>query len=119
MGAQGTATLNFGAWPGSPEATVDVTGQTGYTASSLVEAWVVPVATADHSVEEHVFTNIKVSALFKANGTFTILGRSSDPPPGGRDMRSGYAQLRDEAQPDAMTERQLLYGQWTIGWVWN
>ena len=46
MAAQGTALLDFGAYPGSTEATVTVTGQAGILTTSLAEAWAFPDVTA-------------------------------------------------------------------------
>ena len=105
MADSGTTTLNFGAFPGSPEASVDVTGQTGFVSTSEVEAWVMPVATADHSVDEHLIENLKVMAHYQADGTIRIKG-SVEPffgfrPPAGEG-----------------TQRHRLFGQFTVGWVW-
>ena len=102
----GTATLNFGAFPGSVEAEVDVTGQTGFVAASQVEAWVLPIATADHSADEHMAERIRVTAVYKVNGTLTIRGFNNDSPVFRADNRCG-------AQP------QRLWGQWSIGWAWK
>ena len=75
MPAQGTATLDFGAFPGASDATVVVTGQAGIGAGSLVEAWLIPVATADHSADEHLVETLKVQAGSIVAGTgFTIRG---------------------------------------------
>ena len=54
MGAQGTAVLDFGAFPGKSDASVAVTGQAAIVAGSLVEAWIRPVDTADHTADEHM-----------------------------------------------------------------
>lgn len=97
MGAQGTAVLNFGAHPGSTHASVAVTGQAGIVAGSLVEAWVRPEATADHSADEHTVEQFRVVARDIVAGTgFTIHG----------------------VETHAMTIGKI-YGQWSIAWVWN
>lgn len=106
MGAQGTTSLNFGSFPGAPEASVDVTGQSGYTSSSLAEAWVVPVATAEHSADEHLIEGLKVMAYFKTNGTFTIRGEVVTVP-------------QKDSINNVGAQRLNLYGNFTIGWVWN
>ena len=54
MGAQGTATLNFGAAPGTNVATVAVTGQATIGATDGAEAWFMGDSTADHNVYEHL-----------------------------------------------------------------
>lgn len=95
MGAQGTATLDFGAsTQRSESASVAVTGQAGIlSASSLVEAWIsLETATAEHSTDEHQMDPPRVQAGTIVNATgFTIYG-FADPP---------------------------VYGTWTVNWVWN
>jgi len=57
--AQGTTTVDFGAFPGKTDATATVSGQAGITGTSLVEAWIFPTATADHSrSDSRVIRNI-------------------------------------------------------------
>lgn len=93
MGAQGTAVLNFGAFPGATDTSVAVTGQAAIVAGSLVETWIRPDATADHSADEHLVDPPHVVAGNIAAGTgFTIYGVSLG--------------LRH-------------YGQYTVAWVWN
>lgn len=98
MGAQGTATLNFGAAAAKTvDAFVVVTGQAAYlSASSLAEAFMQGDSTADHSADEHVMAqqmlDLLVSDLVDATG-FTI-----------------YATVREGAG---------LTGQFTVHWVWN
>lgn len=129
MGAQGTATLDFGVFPGASDASVTVTGQAGILAGSLVEAWIRPVDTADHSADEHMLETIKVFAHSIVAGTgFTISGfntsqlnepleyRGRDPAhalaasPGGGGVGVG---------PEVGGQGTRIYGQWTIAWVWN
>ena len=76
----GTATLDFGAFPGASDASVAVTGQTGIVAGSLVEAWIRPVATADHTADEHRVETLEVVAGNIVAGTgFTIYGLNRNP----------------------------------------
>lgn len=92
--ANGTTTINFGSFPGASEASVAVTGQTGILTSSLLGAWLIPVATSDHSVDEHRVENIRVFASDIVAGTgFTI-----------------YAEC---------LLGQLLYGQYSVAWAWS
>jgi hypothetical protein len=93
MGAQGTASLNFGAAPGTDEAFVDVTGQTGFVVGSLAEAWLYPIDTADHTADEHRVAGLQVDAAYQADGTIRIFGRQVDADP--------------------------LDGVFNVGWVWN
>lgn len=94
MGSQGTATVDFGAFPGSSQATVVVTGQASIQTSSLVEAWIRPQsATAQHSVDEHVVEHLKIVAGSIVDGVgFTI-----------------YAECLNSR----------VHGQFNVAWVWN
>jgi len=94
MGAQGTADLDFGVFPGKTDATVAVTGQAGIVSGSLAEAWIRPVATADHSADEHAVEELEVYARDIVAGTgFTIQG--------------------------VTRSKQRLYGVWKAAWCWN
>lgn len=95
MGAQGTADLDFGAFPGKSDASVAVTGQASIIAGSLVEAWIRPEATADHSADEHMLETLDIVARDIVAGTgFTIYG-----------INEGFG--------------TRLYGVWKVAWVWN
>lgn len=97
MGATGTTTIDFGAFPGSVDASVTVTGQTGILSNSLVEAWVFPVSTADHTVAEHYVSPPRVMAGEIVAGTgFTIRGFPTD----------------------VVGNWPLTHGQWTVAWAW-
>jgi hypothetical protein len=102
MGAQGTGVLDFGAFPGKSDAAVVITGQSGIVSGSLVEAWIRPVLSADHSADEHLVVPMKVMAGTIVAGTgFTVYGFNT-------------SQIQGE---NGMGIR--LYGQWNISWVWN
>lgn len=93
MGAQGSTTVDFGAFPGGSDTSAAVTGQAGILSGSLVEAWISPVATADHNADEHWVEELQVTAGNVVAGTgFTIYART-------RNVR--------------------LHGLWSVGWVWN
>lgn len=97
MGAQNVAELDFGAFPGKSDASVAVTGQAAIVAGSLVEAWIRPVDTTDHSADEHMLETLKVFAAAIVAGTgFTIYGFNT-----------------------GQIGETLIYGKWTIAWVWN
>lgn len=99
MGAQGTADLDFGAFPGKFDTSVAVTGQGSIVSGSLVEAWIRPVATSDHSADEHMAVMINIMAADIVAGVgFTIYGFA-------REVAGG----------------RLLpqFGVFKVGWVWN
>jgi hypothetical protein len=100
MGAQGVSSLNFGAYPGAMEVSLDVTGQTGFVSTSDVEAWIIPKATTHHSIDEHRYEELSVMAVYKVDGTLTIYGRCT-------------------ANGPRSTNGNKLYGIFNIGWVWN
>ncbi len=85
----GTATLDFGA--GSAIATVTVTGQTGCTATSKVQAWIQGDSTADNNAYQHAVAPIRVVAADVTTGGFTL-----------------YA-----------TCEWLLSGEYTVRWAWS
>lgn len=105
MGAQGTATLDFGAFPGKSDASITITGEASILSGSLVEAWIRPVATADHSADEHMLETMKVFAHTIVAGVgFTITGVNTS-----EIHETGHRGGRGT----------LIYGTWTIAWCWN
>lgn len=91
---QGTATLYFGAHPGSNEASIAVTGQAAISATSKVEAFVMgDDTTANRTARDHryfgMFVNLTCGTPTAATG-FTIYARSA----------------------------HKMTGTWSIRWVW-
>jgi hypothetical protein len=81
MATVGTATLNFGSFPGSNEASVAVTGQGTITTGSVAEAYFMADSTSDHTASDHAYapTFIELTCGALVNGTgFTIYGRSAE-----------------------------------------
>lgn len=90
----GSTTLDFGAFPGSSDTSVAITGQTALLAGSKVHAWIWPAATADHSVMDHVVDPPRVIAADIIAGTgFTIYGFTQN------------------------TRRH--FGLYTVNWLWS
>ena len=58
----GETTINFGAFPGKSDASVVITGQSAILTGSMLNAWIVPKDTADHSADEHMIETIKIFA---------------------------------------------------------
>jgi hypothetical protein len=91
----GNAVVDFGAMPGTGRTSATVTGQTSILSGSFVEAYLVPSASADHSVDEHLVDGPRILAGNVVAGTgFTIYAEAGDRP-GSR-----------------------LYGQYNVAWVW-
>lgn len=62
--AQGTATINFGAAPGSQVASVVVTGQASISATSSVEGFMQGTdSTADHTAFEHKMAPLAITLV--------------------------------------------------------
>lgn len=124
--ATGTATLDFGAFPGASDASVVVTGQGSIVSGSLVEAWIRPEDTADHSADEHMLETIKVFAhsIVAATG-FTISGFNTSEiheelTQIGANRTSGLS-VAGAAAPQQRTSGGYgtrIWGQWTIAWAW-
>lgn len=94
MSATGTAIINFGAYPGSNEASAAVTGQAEITEAAKAEAFfMADDTTPDHTAADHrwapVFISLSCGAATAATG-FTIHARST----------------------------QKMQGQWAVRWVW-
>lgn len=94
----GQGLLDFGAAPGASDAQLVVTGQAAILAGSIVRAFLMPAATADHSADEHWVDGPAVMAgNIVAGQGFTIYGNTRFQPTG-----------------DSLT-----YGKWTVGWAWQ
>lgn len=105
MSGTGTGTIDFGAFPGGSDTALAITGQAGIIAGSLVEAWIRPIATADHSADEHLIEHLKVIAGNIVPGTgFTIYGVDTN-------RLSEPASQRNPKDPQ-------VWGQWTVAWAW-
>ena len=73
--------INFGAFPGSNEASVNVTGQASIASDSETDAWFVSSATGDHTANDHAyapcFVALTTGAVVPGTG-FTVYGRSPE-----------------------------------------
>ena len=90
----GTSTIDFGAYPGSSEASVVVTGQTGISATSKAEAFIMGDDTSSsHTAADHRYLSALMGCTCStptAGSGFTIYARALD----------------------------KLQGTWTLRWVW-
>jgi hypothetical protein len=113
MGASALTTVDFGAFPGSTEVTKDV-ATAGVVAGSRIEAWVQPVATADHSADEHKIENIRAVGEYLSDGNIRITAYVVPFPSTPRGP--GYQERAYPSQGQVQQHR--LHGLFTIGWVW-
>lgn len=79
---QGTATIDFGSYPGANETSVAVTGQATISATSKAEAYFMgDDTTADHTAPDHRYGAALVALTCgtpSAGTGFTIYGRCLD-----------------------------------------
>jgi len=73
--ATGTATLNFGTSSARrATASVDVTGQTGLSATSFLEAFAMAESTADHTADVSRVDRVEYECEFLTASSFRIRG---------------------------------------------
>jgi hypothetical protein len=90
----GTATIDFGAYPGSSEASITVTGQGAISATSKAEAFVM----ADDTSTSHTAADHRYAAV--------LMGLTCGTPTAATGFTI-YARALDKLQ-----------GTWTLRWVW-
>jgi predicted small metal-binding protein len=125
-GNTGKTTVDFGAFPGSSDAMVTVTGQTGIVSGSVVQAWLICEATADHTADEHRVETISVTCgNIVANTSFDIYAQNtsqlterlaSHTP---STFRSTAAAALGDSQPSIGGQGTRLYGAWSVAWRWS
>lgn len=80
--AQGTATIDFGSFPGTSEASIAVTGQGTISATSKVEAFIMADDTSGaHTANDHRYASALIGLTCGtpvAATSFTIYGRCLD-----------------------------------------
>ena len=121
MGTQGTTTIGFGAFPGSSNTSVAITGQGAITATSLVEAWLLPATTTDHSADEHIVDPPVITAGNIVAGTgFTIyaVARDGIPVPDAVSIGTNTGDPITKIQEHGRSA-PMPYGVWNVAWVWN
>ena len=78
---KGTATINFGSFPGNSEASVVVTGLTGIASNSTILAFFAADSTSDHTVSDHLYCPLLVRlscGTIIAGTGFTLFARCLD-----------------------------------------
>lgn len=113
----GIATLDFGSFPGSVSATVTVAATDPFDPNAEIDAWVIPVATADHTADEHIADPPRVQAAISGS-TIVISGFAS-----GRDLPvPNQTPFGNPALSSQMLigSRQLTpYGKWSVAWAFS
>lgn len=92
--ALNTAIVDFGAHPGSTHTALAVASAT-IGAGSLPEAFIYPLATSDHSADEHMVENVRAWARDVVAGVGFTIHLTEGPGNSGK-----------------------IWGKWTVGWVW-
>lgn len=110
--ATGSAVVDFGAYPGSPYATVVITGQSGILTGSLVECWIFPAATTDHTHDEHIVDPPRVVAGNVVAGTGFTIHALAYTTPQLWDVLDGVGAPQGSR---AVTH----WGKWNVAWVWQ
>lgn len=125
-GAQSVTTINFGAFPGSSDASLVITGQTGIDTSSVVNAWLMPTDTDDHTADEHRVETISVMAGNVIPGVgFTIYAQNTSQinepliQAGNNQNRNALTMTLGDSQPSIGGAGTLIYGKWTVAWKWS
>lgn len=125
-GGQGLTTISFGAFPGSSDASLDITGQTGIDSSSVVTAWLQPADTDDHTADEHRIETISVMAGNVIVGTgFTIYAQNNSQrnepldEAGVDRFRSTAATVYGYSAESIGGKGTRIYGKWTVAWKWS
>lgn len=125
----GETTIDFGAFPGSSETSLNITGQTGILTTSFVEAWLFPKDTADHTADEHVYESIKVVAGNIVAGTgFTIYAVNTNQIHEGLEyvygannstLAGGLVKPSSLQSPTRGGLGTRISGLWTVRWRWG
>jgi hypothetical protein len=125
-GNVGSTTVDFGAFPGASDAFVDVTGQGSIAAESIVQAWMQPLATADHSADEHMVETLKVYAgNIVAGDGFTIYvfnSSETNEPLTPRGMNPDVrisGSVQGAMNPSSGGQGTRIYGAWRVAWRWS
>ena len=126
-GASGVTTVDFGAFPGGSDASVDITGQTGFdAASNVAQAWLMGVDTDDHTADEHRVETISVAVGALSTGAgFTVYAQNTSQlneplrEQGNNQNRNALTITLGAQSPSIGGTGTRIYGKWTIGWRWS
>ena len=94
----------------------------GVISTSAIEAWIRPVASADHTDMDHVAAPMKISALYVSDGNLRIFGVNTNDVIPPLELQSNEAKLSKLRSPFVRPGRQnapMFVGQFNVWWVWN
>lgn len=110
--------LDFGAFPGSSVATVDVAAA-GVVTASAIEAWIRPSVSADHTDADHIAAAMRVVGTYLSDGNIRIYGiNTNDVMPPIENMAAGSGDVGLVSIPGRQNA-PMLVGQFNVSWVWN
>ncbi len=109
-----TATVDFGRFPGSPSARTEIELPAGdYDPNAILDVWIAPVDTPDHTADEHAADPPQVSAKV-IDGKIVIQafpsGRDKPIPDG-----TPFGNTANSQRPIG-NQQPMPYGVWTVGW---
>jgi hypothetical protein len=100
--------------------------ETGVTAGSVVQAWLIAADTADHNAEEHIIETITVIPGAPIAGTgFNVYARNNSQLNEPLTLinpvkfKTIQTQIAGSSTPGYGGMATRIYGQWTIGWKWS
>jgi hypothetical protein len=113
----GSTTIDFGAFPGSNYASTTITFSDVYDPNAIIDAWILPATTADHSADEHVVDPPLITVTNNGDGTITINGV-----PSGRDpfvpALIPFGNTANSQMP--VPQAQVMpYGKWNVGYAFS
>ena len=125
-GTTGTGTIDFGAFPGASDASLVITGQAAIVSGSIVQAWLRPAATADHTSDEHLVETIRIEVTDIVAGTgFTIRAMNTSQinerleSPGSSRFKGTAAAIFGGNYESVGGQGTRLYGTWSVQWRWS
>lgn len=99
MDRRGRTTIDFGSFPGVSH--IETTfGANGVRTTDNPTAWLVPIATADHTADEHMVEPIRVIASCETDDLLTFRALVENAPAGGT----------------VNNNTPTAYGLWTVAW---
>lgn len=128
----GISQVQMGAFPGTPQGSLVVTGLPLIQAGSLVYCWLTPIDTVDHTADEHLVEPLVAIAKDVIAGTgFTIFlqNTSTQFPPSLPERLSRFSGVGQDAGPgirdigiQPMTGKASpneSYGLWSVAWMYT